>query len=112
MPICAKCRQGFDVEQRNCPNCGTAAFSGYVNNYSQISNFWVGQGILLLVGLVSTIMLGSPDPFNLALSISYIWTIFWAYIDAETRGKPGCAVALLVILLSWIGLLIWVVFRP
>ena len=87
MPICAKCRQGFDAEQRNCPNCGTAAFSGYSHNYPQINNFWVGQGILLLVGFVTTIILGSPDPFNLALLISYIWTIFWAYVDAEKIGR-------------------------
>jgi hypothetical protein len=44
---------------------------------------------------------------------AYILSIFWSYGDAEARGKPGCAVALIVALLSWpIGLLVWVVFRP
>ena len=43
----------------------------------------------------------------------FIWSIVWAYSDAEQRGKPGCAVALLVFLVSWpIGLLLWIVFRP
>jgi hypothetical protein len=111
MPICTKCRQGFDSELKFCPNCRTAASSGYYNNYP-LSRFWVGQGILLVLGLVISVIVGSTDPFSIAVFIAYIWAIFWAYIDAENRGKPGCAVALVIILLSWIGLLLWVVFRP
>jgi hypothetical protein len=43
----------------------------------------------------------------------YVWSIIWAYGDAEKRGKSGCLVALLVIFLSWpIGLIAWLVFRP
>ena len=43
----------------------------------------------------------------------YIYSAVWAYGDAEARGKPGCLVALLVLLFSWpLGLLMWVVFRP
>ena len=43
----------------------------------------------------------------------YVWSIVWAYGDAEKRGKSGCLVALLVIFLSWpIGLIAWLVFRP
>ena len=43
----------------------------------------------------------------------YIWSIVWAYGDAQSRGKSGCLVALLVIFLSWpIGLIAWLVFRP
>ena len=43
----------------------------------------------------------------------FIWSISWAYGDAEKRGKSGCLVALLVAFLSWpIGLLAWLVFRP
>ena len=45
--------------------------------------------------------------------VLYIWTIVWAYRDAERHGKPGWLVALLVALLSWpLSLLIWFVFRP
>jgi len=41
------------------------------------------------------------------------WSIVWAYGDAERRGKSGCLVALLVLLLSWpVGLIAWLVFRP
>jgi hypothetical protein len=43
----------------------------------------------------------------------YVWSIIWAYRDAERRGKPGWLVALLVALLSWpVSLLVWIVFRP
>ena len=45
--------------------------------------------------------------------VLYVWSIIWAYRDAERRGKPGWLVALLVALLSWpVSLLVWIVFRP
>ena len=54
-------------------------------------------GLLVLVGLL----------------LLYVWSIGWAYGDAESRGKSGCLVALVVMFLSWpLGLLIWLVFRP
>ncbi len=47
------------------------------------------------------------------IAIVYVYSIIWAYGDAEARSKPGCLVALLVAFLSWpLGLLLWVVFRP
>jgi uncharacterized membrane protein len=43
----------------------------------------------------------------------FIWSLFWAYQDAEERGKSGCLVVLLILLVGWpISLLLWVVFRP
>lgn len=43
----------------------------------------------------------------------YVASIVWAYRDAESRGKSGCLVAVLVMFLSWpIGLLAWIIFRP
>ena len=43
----------------------------------------------------------------------WVWSIVWAYRDAERRGKSGLLVALLVAFLSWpLGLLAWVIFRP
>jgi len=63
----------------------------------------MGGAILLVVYLVA----------GLAFFLLYLWSIIWAYGDAEDRGKPGCLVALLVALLSWpLGLLLWVLFRP
>ncbi len=51
--------------------------------------------------------------FALLLLGLFIWSIIWAYGDAEDRGKSGCLVALLVALLSWpVGLIMWLVFRP
>ncbi len=108
MPICTKCHHGFDSDMSFCPNCKTTP---YFNNYP-LSRFWLGQGVLLLLGLIISVMLDSSDPFSIAMLISYIWMIFWVYVDAEKRGKPGCAVALLIFFLSWIGLLLWFIFRP
>ena len=43
----------------------------------------------------------------------YIGSIVWAYNDAESRGKAGCLVAILVAFLTWpLGLVAWLVFRP
>jgi len=43
----------------------------------------------------------------------YIWSIVWAYSDAEARGKSGCLVVLLVVFLSWpLGFVAWLIFRP
>ena len=51
--------------------------------------------------------------FGIGLLFVYIWSIVWAYNDAESRGKSGCLVALLVLLLSWpVGLIAWLIFRP
>ena len=50
---------------------------------------------------------------GVVLLILYIWSIVWAYKDANRRGKPGWLVAIMVALLSWpIGLILWLVFRP
>jgi len=52
-------------------------------------------------------------PFFLVILGLLIWSLVWVYGDAEKRGKPGWAVALMVFLLNWpISLLVWVVFRP
>jgi hypothetical protein len=51
--------------------------------------------------------------FVLGMLALWLWSVVWAYGDAERRGKSGCLVALLVMLVSWpLGLLIWVIFRP
>ena len=47
------------------------------------------------------------------LSLLYLGSIFWAFGDAETRGKSGCLVAILVAFFSWpLGLVAWLIFRP
>jgi tetratricopeptide (TPR) repeat protein len=43
----------------------------------------------------------------------YIYSIIWAYGDAEKRGKPGWLVALLVLFVTWpVGVIIWLLIRP
>ncbi|WP_162425929.1 hypothetical protein [Pontibacter pudoricolor] len=63
-------------------------------------DFWAGFGIIgIIIGLV--------------LLVFYIWSVVWAYKDANRRGKPGWLVAVLVALLSWpLGLVLWLLFRP
>ena len=40
-------------------------------------------------------------------------SLIWVYRDAEERGKPGWAVALLVVMCKWpVSLLMWLVIRP
>lgn len=42
-----------------------------------------------------------------------IWSLVWAFNDAEKRGKNGWLVVLLLFLMNWpISLLMWLVFRP
>jgi hypothetical protein len=49
----------------------------------------------------------------LPILVLYVWSIVWAFNDAEKRGKSGCLVVLMVMLLTWpVGLLVWIVFRP
>jgi hypothetical protein len=48
-----------------------------------------------------------------ATFVLYVGSVIWAFCDANARGKPGWAVALLVAIGFWpIGLLAWFVFRP
>lgn len=58
--------------------------------------------------------LGFPEIGLLVLlMVPVIWSVIWAYGDAERRGKSGCLVALMVFLVTWpAGLIIWLVFRP
>lgn len=64
----------------------------------------------LFSGLLATIIglcIGLP------VFALFVWSLFWAYRDAEQRGKSGCLVALLVFLLTWpVGLIIWILIRP
>jgi len=65
------------------------------------------------MGFIELFIVAFFGLLGLGLFIVYLWSIVWAYGDAEYRGKSGCLVALLVMLLSWpIGLIIWLVFRP
>jgi len=39
--------------------------------------------------------------------------LIWAFHDAESRGKSGLLVVIMVVLLGFVpGLLIWYIFRP
>lgn len=61
-----------------------------------------GQGVELLLFLV----LGG-------LLIACLFALLvWVMRDAESRGKSGCLVVLLVLCLPVPGLLIWLIFRP
>ena len=64
-----------------------------------------------MFGSIAVSMLGVV--FIGALLSLWIYSIGWAYKDANLRGKSGVLVALMVALLSWpLGLVAWLVFRP
>ncbi|MDZ4859363.1 MAG: hypothetical protein SGI88_10310 [Candidatus Hydrogenedentes bacterium] len=51
--------------------------------------------------------------FALIYCVVYIASVIWAFVDAQNRGKSGCLVALLVLILVWpVGLVIWLLIRP
>jgi hypothetical protein len=78
-------------------------------------------GIILLVILISSaglVSFGWPlrhpfhiFPFTLSLSILWIVLAVWVYRDAENRGMNGVLWALLVIIGSLVGLLIYLIVR-
>ena len=52
-------------------------------------------------------------PFMIVILGLLVWSLIWAYKDAEKRGKRGWLVVLLILFMNWpISLLIWLVFRP
>lgn len=59
------------------------------------------------LAMITMICVGLP------VLVLFIWSVIWAYRDAERRGKPGCLVALLVFWLTWpLGLILWLLIRP
>ncbi|MDL5030448.1 hypothetical protein QRD43_00905 [Pelomonas sp. APW6] len=62
---------------------------------------------------IATLIHVVPAIVALALLVSWVWTGVWAYHDATRRGKPGGAVAVLVMFVAWpLGLAVWLVLRP
>jgi len=52
-------------------------------------------------------------PLVLTILGLLIWSLVWAYGDAEKHGKSGALVVLMVLFMNWpFSLLIWLVFRP
>ncbi len=51
--------------------------------------------------------------FALAVIAAFVALYVWAYGDAESRGKPGWLVVLMMLLLSPVaGLVVWLLIRP
>jgi len=52
-------------------------------------------------------------PFGLLFLGLLVWSLVWAYKDAEARGKEGWLAVLVVLFLNWpFSLLVWLLFRP
>ena len=65
--------------------------------------------------------MGAFGPFEIVLlvliglagPVIYVWSLIWAYRDAERRGSNGLLVALLVALAAWpLSILVWLAIRP
>ena len=64
------------------------------------------EDIFTGIGLVGIVL-------GICALILYIWSVVWAFNDANRRSKPGWLVAIMVALFSWpLGLIVWLVFRP
>jgi hypothetical protein len=45
--------------------------------------------------------------------ILYIWSLVWAYRDAESRSSNGLLARLLVALAAWpLSIVVWILIRP
>lgn len=65
-----------------------------------------------LIPSLSTVILVATFSTVLALGL-YIWSLVWAYRDAERRDRSGPLVALFVAVAAWpVGLIVWLLVRP
>jgi hypothetical protein len=111
MPICSKCGNGY--EEYGFHNCRGRALT---SNFS-LNSPWLLTIATLIAGIILDLVwwkvgLVSLIAMQLILLVLIIWSMVWAYTDAQSRNKPGCAVALFIFLLWPISLLIWIIFRP
>lgn len=128
MAICSRCGNGFDLEhRRRCPHCGqlsTGRPYGYPAGkgplLSLLVPFLCGVGLAILLtpldSLRASFLLATVDGLLLGFLFAvlgfYLWSIRWAYLDAQARGKSAFWVAMLVFSLGPTGLIIWLAFRP
>lgn len=50
---------------------------------------------------------------GLAVLVLFLWSLYWTYKDAKSRGKEPLLVVALVALMNWpISLLLWLVIIP
>jgi hypothetical protein len=58
-------------------------------------------------------MNGFASLFFVLFVALWVWSLVWVYRDAQSRGKSGLLVVLLVALFWWpVSLLIWIAYRP
>ena len=60
-----------------------------------------------IIGSFMSLLIFSP-----LIILFFVLPAWWLYRDAENRGKSGFLAILLVLFLSWPGLIIWLLFRP
>ena len=66
--------------------------------------FLEGLGIAALIGL---------GIVGIIFLVAYIWSIIYAYNDAERRGWNGLLIVLLVAIVSWpISFIVYLIIRP
>jgi len=89
---------------------GTALFILAAAGLILSAMFIVGLAAALVFHVLGLLM-GSV--FFLLVTCIYCGSIAWAWRDAQARGRPGWAAALLVAAAFWpLSLLVWILFRP
>lgn len=126
---------GFDSSLERCPKCNSIYSHGKERVYRFNLVYFLFFSLVLIVALpvsmliilqaVKSIVRAIPHILSISIgSIStgsififliwglYFYTIFWSYLDANKRGKPGCLVAFLVAAMPIMGSIMWLIFRP
>jgi len=112
MPICSKCGQGYEeVEFHRCQR-RSPTFIFRLNSPWLLTIATLVAVIILDLVRFKEVGLTSLIAMQLILLVLIIWSMVWAYTDAQLRNKPGCAVALFIFLFWPISILIWIIFRP
>ncbi|MEF8879603.1 MAG: hypothetical protein V5A64_04350 [Candidatus Thermoplasmatota archaeon] len=80
------------------PVLGYNSYSGEDVNESMFTNSSSDLGIVFLVVFV--------------LFIGVLAAGIWVYLDAKKRGEPGGLWLTVVLISNYVGLIIWLIFRP
>jgi hypothetical protein len=101
MPICVKCKTGFDSNLSHCPNCGTIQNQNSQSYLFNRRTIWERMGIYSLVLSAIALLIGS------------IFSLLWGwYLIATGKQTPGLLVIFVLTPFLYAQFTVfWYVFR-